>query len=56
MADNKRNALIDCLGELNNALLCLDDADESEDGEDEFIVSVHWAIKDVQSDIERELK
>jgi hypothetical protein len=55
VTNDKRNALIDCLGELNSALLCLDEADDSEDGEDEFIVSVHWAIKDIQSDIEKVL-
>lgn len=52
MTDDKRNALLGCLHGLADAMYALDDCD---DCEDEFVCSVHWAIKDIQSDIEKVL-
>lgn len=53
MTDAKRMALKSCIYELKAALDALDIAD---DQDDDFIISAHWGITDVITDIEIELE
>lgn len=52
MKEDMVASLIDCLSELRSAQGQLDYAD---DQEDEFLVSIHWAINDIIEDIQKKL-
>lgn len=53
MTKEKREALVDCMRELNWAK---DQLEYADDQDDEFVVAVHWAINDIVEDIEKALK
>jgi hypothetical protein len=53
MTDDKRHALLNCLGELASAREQLDDCD---DQDDELVVAIHWDITDIMNTIDKELQ